>query len=213
MNVSNATTVQLLRTVAAQFHTAFDRSLTGNRARQAYRTARSAVAASRLTDGAQRSLQTVKASWLFRWLTDEPEPDVVVIDLRETVVVGPVLAVLDGFFSVAERGSDRALTVKLYETVADLLRARPIQMISVASLAAVLSGVALLAVLGGLTTRAAGLGLVFASLALAGSRVTASWEDVTDSRLFEVLVALLEPPKPLEPPEERESGERDPNDE
>ena len=37
----------------------------------------------------------VRASSLYRWLTGEPDPDVVVIDLRETYAVGPVIALLD----------------------------------------------------------------------------------------------------------------------
>lgn len=36
-----------------------------------------------------------RASFLYRWLTKEPEPDVVVIDLRETLSVGPFIALLD----------------------------------------------------------------------------------------------------------------------
>ena len=34
-------------------------------------------------------------SFLYRWLTAEPDPEVIVIDLRETYTVGPVLAILD----------------------------------------------------------------------------------------------------------------------
>lgn len=42
-----------------------------------------------------RIAASVRHSWLYRWLTAEPEPQVVVIDLRETYTVGPLLAVLD----------------------------------------------------------------------------------------------------------------------
>lgn len=38
-------------------------------------------------------------SWLYGWLTAEPEAEVVVIDLRETKTVGPVLGVLDRVFA------------------------------------------------------------------------------------------------------------------
>lgn len=31
----------------------------------------------------------------YRWLTTEPEPDVIVIDLRDTYTVGPLIAALD----------------------------------------------------------------------------------------------------------------------
>ncbi|MDS0221901.1 hypothetical protein NDI54_11130 [Haloarcula sp. S1AR25-5A] len=63
-----------------------------------------------------RIVEITKASWCYRWLTAEPEPDVIVIDLRETYTVGPFIAVLDaiapriarfwrnsGLASVAER--------------------------------------------------------------------------------------------------------------
>lgn len=46
-----------------------------------------------------RGLRTVKRwgghSFLYRWLTKEPDPDVIVIDLRETYTVGPIITALD----------------------------------------------------------------------------------------------------------------------
>ncbi|KPN29449.1 hypothetical protein SY89_00162 [Halolamina pelagica] len=37
----------------------------------------------------------VRNSWLYNWLTAEPEPEVIVIDLRETWTVGPFIKILD----------------------------------------------------------------------------------------------------------------------
>ena len=34
-------------------------------------------------------------AWIIRWLTREPEPNVVEIDLTETRTIGPIVAVLD----------------------------------------------------------------------------------------------------------------------
>ena len=42
-----------------------------------------------------RVAAVTRESFLYRWLTAEPEPDVVVIDLRETYTVGPVIRLLD----------------------------------------------------------------------------------------------------------------------
>jgi len=42
-----------------------------------------------------RITEATRASRLYRWLTAEPEPDVIVIDLRETYTVGPIITVLD----------------------------------------------------------------------------------------------------------------------
>lgn len=36
-----------------------------------------------------------RQSFLYRWLTSEPEPDVIVIDLRDTYTVGTILSVHD----------------------------------------------------------------------------------------------------------------------
>lgn len=37
----------------------------------------------------------LRASYLYRWLTAEPDPNVIVIDLRKTYAVGPFIALLD----------------------------------------------------------------------------------------------------------------------
>ncbi|WP_336358274.1 hypothetical protein [Haloarcula sp. CGMCC 1.6347] len=37
----------------------------------------------------------VQESYCYRWLTKEPDPEVIVIDLRETYTVGPFIALLD----------------------------------------------------------------------------------------------------------------------
>lgn len=47
-----------------------------------------------ITDLGQLLMRWALASWLYRWLTAEPEPDVIVIDLRETYALGPVLGLI-----------------------------------------------------------------------------------------------------------------------
>jgi len=42
----------------------------------------------------------VSGSALYRWLTAEPDPDVMIIDLRDTYTVSPFLAILDTLISV-----------------------------------------------------------------------------------------------------------------
>ena len=63
----------------------------------------------------------IRASYLYRWLTKEPEPDVVVIDLRETYTVGPVIALLDRlapFVGRMWRGSRASQLVETLQTSA-----------------------------------------------------------------------------------------------
>ncbi|KAA9406610.1 hypothetical protein ACNO8S_10180 [Haloarcula sp. KBTZ06] len=42
-----------------------------------------------------RVSEFVRESYCYRWLTKEPDPDIIVIDLRETYTVGPFITLLD----------------------------------------------------------------------------------------------------------------------
>ncbi|CCQ32998.1 hypothetical protein HTIA_0858 [Halorhabdus tiamatea SARL4B] len=156
--------------------------------------------AGRFVHGAKR---TVRTSWLYRWLTAEPEPDVIVIDLRETAIVGPLLGVLDWFLvRVLTYGEESVASVAGKRGV-DILRARPIQAMSTVVLAAVAASLAVVIAGGTPTAGAIGLRLLALSLALAGTRLRYSAEDLAETRVYSVLVALLEPPEPPESPRER----------
>lgn len=54
-----------------------------------------AVEESGLARASREGTDWARQSFLYRWLTKEPEPDVIVIDLRETLSVGPIIALLD----------------------------------------------------------------------------------------------------------------------
>lgn len=61
--------------------------------------ARRALENSRFVNAAEAAgnfvTKAVQNSWLYGWLTAEPEPEVIVIDLRETYTVGPFIRILD----------------------------------------------------------------------------------------------------------------------
>ncbi len=54
-----------------------------------------AVAHARTTWGLRTVRRWGRHSFLYRWLTEEPDPDVIVVDLRETHTVGPIIGILD----------------------------------------------------------------------------------------------------------------------
>ena len=62
-----------------------------------------AADASALANGIRALARWTRQSFCYRWLTNEPDPDVIVIDLRETYTVGPIIAVLDRLALVVER--------------------------------------------------------------------------------------------------------------
>lgn len=49
-----------------------------------------------LARASREGTEWARQSFLYRWLTADPEPNVVVIDLRETVSVGPLIELVDG---------------------------------------------------------------------------------------------------------------------
>ncbi|MDY7082243.1 MAG: hypothetical protein SXQ77_07545 [Halobacteria archaeon] len=62
---------------------------------------------------------TLEDSWLYGWLTAEPEPEVVVIDLRDTLSVAPFLELLDRTVSVFVPAR---LSSFIYRTTLGLIR-------------------------------------------------------------------------------------------
>jgi hypothetical protein len=66
------------------------------------------VASSRVAAAIRTAMSSgiswVRNSTLYSWLTAEPDPDVVVIDLRETYTVGPFIMILDKLIPHIERG-------------------------------------------------------------------------------------------------------------
>ena len=175
-------------------------------ARRAQTRTRAAVADS-VAGGFLRAItRAVRASWLYRWLTAEPDPEVIVIELRETAIVGPLLGILDWLLvrllahwggSVLSGITDRSLGV---------LRARPIQVISTAALAGITATLVLEIVSGTPSASAVGVRLLGMSLTLAGTRLTYSTAELAETRIYDVIVALLEPPEPPETSGAREEN-------
>lgn len=164
---------------------------------------RRAARESRLGRLWRRTVAAVRGSSLYRWLTAEPEPEVIVIDLRETWTVGPFIRLLD------------ALLDRLLPAVEDSRAAAAARTFAASTLAApavvgglAVLGVGLLLALGSVaagTLSTARLGLA-AGLVVAGviaTRERRSWAELRETRLVEPLIAALKPPAP---PDETESN-------
>ncbi|OTF01202.1 hypothetical protein [Halorubrum sp. SD683] len=159
---------------------------------------RRAARESRLGRLSRRTADAVRDSYLYRWLTAEPDPDVIVIDLRETWTVGPFIRLLDAVL-------DRLLPALDDSRLAAAVRAGVRQTLAAPAVAV---GLALLAagLALGLASVAAGT-LGTTRLVVAGGLVAAgvlatrerrSWAALRETRPVELLVAALEPPEPPE---------------
>ncbi|ELY95682.1 hypothetical protein C483_01014 [Natrialba hulunbeirensis JCM 10989] len=150
----------------------------------------------------------VEQSYCYRWLTAEPDPDVIVIDLRETWTVGPVIRVLDHVLArldVALESSGLATRGRQgWATIRD----RPVRIVSLLVLPLIL-----ISLLYSVQRDAAPSELVVVSalgvtaLAAAGTRSQRSLDELVETRAGQWLIAAFEPPEP--PETARRSDEQD----
>jgi hypothetical protein len=151
--------------------------------------------------------ELTRQSFLYRWLTEEPEPDVIVIDLRETLTVGPVIRILDRSMAwLAPKWRDSGLK-RLSEQVSARVAERPVRAFGIVLTAAVTARLAT-RVGGGFST---GSGLLLLSLLGVGVlalRSDRSLDEIRETRGSQLLVAILEPPPPPDEEFERSKGEK-----
>ena len=159
------------------------------------------VAASRAAG--RRVAAWVRGSAIYEWLTAEPDPDVIVIDLRETWTVGPFLVVLDRVIDALVAAASGSRLVEVGLAGVDAVRAAPLR---VGGLAAAVIGllVAVRGVLGGPAIAPLALGVAVVAGGLVAMRDDRDWETLRETRPVELALAALEPP---EPPESTEGTE------
>ena len=151
---------------------------------------------SRIADGGRWLATAVRHSALYRWLTAEPDPDVIVIDLRETWTVGPVIAILDWLFAQFEDAAEGSRVAALATAGYERMLAAPVR---VGGLAALVTA-ALVGLLGIVSGGRTALFVAAALLAVGtlGLFEDRSWAELRQTRPVELLVAALEPPAPPE---------------
>ncbi|MDB9249188.1 hypothetical protein PN419_09310 [Halorubrum ezzemoulense] len=165
----------------------------GSRARD---RARAAVRTSRLGRLWDRATDAVRDSFLYRWLTAEPDPDVIVIDLRETWTVGPFIRLLDAVLDRLLPALDDSRLATAARAAARYTLAAPVVVGGLAVLVAGL-GLGLASVAGGtLGTTRLGVAAGLVAAGAVATRERRSWAELRETRPVELLVAALEPPEP-----------------
>jgi hypothetical protein len=148
----------------------------------------------------------VVSSYLFQWLTSEPDPEVVVIDLREVWTVRPVLEVIDRMVDayVGIRPFSRAHA--LATEVSATFEAAPVRTLGYALIVAVAVSTAVGLLAGSLAADDMTVALVLIGLGVLGTRVEASMQELRNTRTAELLITILEPPEVETPDSGQESG-------
>lgn len=165
-----------------------------------------AFAGSRLQGLTRRAETVVRRSFLYRWLTAEPDPEVIVIDLRETLTVGPFIQLLD---RIIPRALDAYKTSQVGHAAgagAKRVRTAPAR---VGGLTAAAIGIVsiLAGVVAGMSVTAIVLFGLLAVGGLVATQETRSWAELRETRPVELLIAAFEPP---EPPESADSPDAEP---
>lgn len=142
----------------------------------------------------------VTGSFLYRWLTAEPEPDVIVIDLRETVTVGPWLAALERVVTWLLPAAVSSALFRGGQGLARVVGARPVQLVSLAVGGITAAVVVRTGLRGGLSAPTLVVAAVVLAGAAVGARVRWSLSELRDTRGYQAVVAAFEPPEPPESP-------------
>jgi hypothetical protein len=167
-----------------------------------------AANSSRLVAAVRAVGRWARQSFLYRWLTKEPDPEVIVIDLRETYTVGPIIGALDWTVTKLAPWWRASGVRRLCASAADQFRERPIHTLGVMLIVAVAMRLVVGVAAGNLSGRTVALSLALFGAGAIATRSDHSMADLRDTRGYELLAAALEPP---EPPEKADVAPPDPD--
>ncbi|MBZ6496475.1 hypothetical protein [Natrinema longum] len=154
------------------------------------------ASSARLTALGETCYRYATSSFGYRWLTTEPEPDVIVIDLRETNAIGPFLDSLDRVLDGATGAMPTSAVTEVVTRVGTAVRDRPLAAASVFALPTVAVSLIVLGLSGSLDLPLLGVHLAAAVLAVLGLRSRRSLDDLLEMQAVQLLVAVFEPPEP-----------------
>jgi len=140
--------------------------------------------------------RVVSGSFIYRWLTAEPEPEVIVIDLRETWTVGPIIELIDRLLEELTESAQTSTLISGVHHIATAFRERPVNVVSFGVIASAL-GVLLV---GGLTQSlsivSAVVAILMALVGLFGLGSQRTLNDIVETKPAQMLISAFEPPEP-----------------
>lgn len=140
------------------------------------------------------TIRKTKESFLYRWLTAEPDPEVIVIDLRETMTAGPIIAGLYRTIATLTPGVKSATITEACRQTITLLSQRPVRYLGLLTL--LLAGLSFLITLGTghPSPLVIGIHILFFLGGVLGLRSTRSWNELLETRIAQAMIQAFEPP-------------------
>ena len=155
-----------------------------------------AVAESRIV-GAGKRIEATLSRWasgsrIIQWFLAEPEPEVIVIDLRETYTIGPILRAIEWALGHGNRLAERSGLTAAVRKAAQWVHSQPIHLVGIVLFGVAVAGLASAA----LSSGAFGRWLVLSGIALLAVCERRSWGEIRDTRVGRALAAAFAPPDP-----------------
>lgn len=152
--------------------------------------------------GTLEAIESTLGRWadgsrIVQWFLAEPDPDVIVIDLRETYTIGPIIRALEWSAIRTNQFAERIGLVDAIRRTTAWVESAPMRALGWLVFACALGGL-----LAGLTRGGSLAGwLLLAGLALLATRERRSASQLAETRIGSALIAAFEPP---EPPDKRD---------
>ncbi len=162
--------------------------------RRGIQRVKTAMQTSRLRSAGGTTETAIRNSWLFQWLTAEPDPEVIVIDLRETYTVGPIIRAIDWTVPHVERAWRNSATGRATKKTTRTIADAPVRVASALVLGLLAARLALAWPIESRIVLGVYAGL--AVLALLGLTVDWTLTELAESRVGQLVRAALEPPEP-----------------
>lgn len=138
--------------------------------------------------------QWIHNAWGYQWLTAEPEPTTIVINLRESMALVPILHLFELFVPQESRVVQMCVSYYRGMTIQRRVRTAPIRIASVVILCITLVGFLLSAVAGSLELVKGVILLIVATASLVGLYDTRSWSELCESETANAIRELFTPP-------------------
>lgn len=165
------------------------------------------LASAGIITGSRHLVNWARQSFLYRWLTKEPEPEVIVIDLRDTYSVGPIISWLDRAIATWIPLTQSATVTDFFRESQKYIHRRPVRAVSILLLGGVTTDILLGVVTFSLTRQGLLMRFGLIILGLWGSRSTLTLPEILQSKPAQLAIRVLEPPEPVEQePEHAETG-------
>ncbi|MFB6283427.1 MAG: hypothetical protein ABEK59_05765 [Halobacteria archaeon] len=139
--------------------------------------------------------RTVKKSWLYGWLTGEPETEVVVLDLERTRTTGPIIKFIDQTVRTVIPAWMQSGLRTVYEKTARYAREKTVRVASGLVFTVSVIFMALLEYLDMKSLPSFVLLMTIAVVAGYGIRSDRSWEELRETKAVTIATKLIRPPE------------------